>query len=75
MREGAMPLGGRELENLVLTAFKRALADQRPDVAEHLLVALELLGRGSVDEGQDAELEPQLTEAYRMIAKLAKPQR
>lgn len=68
-----MPVGGSELEHLVLAAFERALADQRADIAEHLLVALELLGRESVDEGQEGKLEPRLIQAYRMIAKSAKP--
>ena len=72
MRDSARPVGGGDLPDLVLAAFKRALTDQRTDVAEHLLTALELLGRGDSDKGKDTRLEPQLTEAYRMITKLTK---
>lgn len=35
---------------MVAKAFKRALAENRLDVAEHLLLALERLERGGPDE-------------------------
>lgn len=38
-----MPRNYEKLEHLVLKAFQRALADERMDVADHLLYALEAL--------------------------------
>ena len=68
-----MPDGVDELNDLLLAAFKRAMADQRTDVAEHLLLALELLGEQAEGEGEHPPGESRLAEAYRMITKLAKP--
>lgn len=63
----------RELDGLILGALKRAIEGQRMDVAEHLLVALELLGSKAAEEGEDLPAEPGLAEAYGMMPKSAKP--
>jgi hypothetical protein len=50
----------RSLESSILAAFKEAQSQERLDVAEHLLRALECLGRRS---GRSGAIE----QAYRMI--------
>lgn len=57
------------LDDLVLAAFRRALAAERADVAEHLLQALEALAKGDDRIGRDGDWLPQLAEAYRSIVK------
>lgn len=47
----------RHLENQILTALRRALAEGRLDAAEHLLRALEVLCAGAAPD-------PRLDEAY-----------
>ena len=64
--------GSAELSDLLMTAFKRAIADGQMDVAEHLLQALELLGKQAKGGGQ-SPTESRVTEAYWMITKLGKP--
>ena len=66
-----MPDGVDELNNLLLAAFKRAMADERTDVAEHLLLALELLGE-QAERGEQPPDESAVAKAYRMITKLPK---
>ena len=61
----------RKLEDLVLDAFRRASDEDRLDVAEHLLCALETLaGR---DEGgrRCSASQARLRQAYRVIARRA----
>lgn len=48
-----------DLEDTILFAFRQAYAQQRMDVAEHLLQALELL--------TEDETDPRLADAYRLI--------
>jgi hypothetical protein len=64
-----------ELDDLILAAFKRAFADGRMDVAEHLLIALETVsGRPAGDE--EAEIGLRVGAAYGMITKLGeRPER
>lgn len=48
-----------DLEDAVFFAFRQAYAQQRKDVAELLLQALELLAEGEADQ--------RLSDAYRLI--------
>ena len=61
------------LDDLVLAAFHRAVAAERLDVAEHLLLALEALAKGDNRTGDDSDWLPQLAEAYRSIGKKTDP--
>lgn len=61
-----------ELDDLILAAFKRASADGRMDVAEHLLSALETVG-GRPIRGEEGEVGLRVAEAYGMIATLDRP--
>lgn len=67
-----MPGNDDDLTDLVLAAFKEALAEERMDIAEHLLVTLEKLGKGS-DKGDEEAFGTQVAETYKLISKRAKP--
>ncbi|MBA3516065.1 MAG: hypothetical protein H0T75_00025 [Rhizobiales bacterium] len=63
-----MPDRPAALEDQILTAFKRALAEGRSDVAEHLLRALEALQPHPTQGSSVAD-------AYRAIVAMAKRSR
>lgn len=54
--------GQGSLDEAVLFVFRRALADQRLDVADHLLAAIELMAEGDTEAGP-------LAEAYYLLTK------
>lgn len=56
------------LESRILTAFKQAVAEDQPDVADHLLRALETLCPEAVPGTP-------LAEAYVSVARAGKPKR
>jgi len=58
----------RKLEDLVLDAFRRASDEDRLDVAEHLLCALETLAGRDGGELRCSASQARLRQAYRVIA-------
>lgn len=56
------------LDDLVLTAFRRASDEDRLDVAEHLLCALETLADIGREGQRRVPSQARLNQAYRVIA-------
>ncbi len=63
------------LDDLVLTAFRRASDEDRLDVAEHLLCALETLADVGGEAHRRVPSQARLNQAYRVIAHRAERRR
>jgi len=72
---GSMRSQPSNLDDLVLTAFRRASDEDRLDVAEHLLCALETLADVGREAHRRIPAQARLIQAYRVIAHRAERRR